>query len=386
MKGSLIAISTRKLCYFIILFLLMCSCSQRKKISDPAIVSVNKTVVTTPLYYTGIIQPIKTIVIQSPVDGVVIEKLFQYGDVVSEKTLLFKISSTKFSSDYKSALMQYIKTKNDFNTAQGQLTEAKFLYKNQLISDDEFKTRQSNYYANQLALIQAKDALENLLRQLDIKNINLYQLSISDIDKITQALHLQDSAENLNILAPVAGVFLSSSKNEDENKKINKGDVIKQGDVLAMIGDMGGISINIKINELVVNQLKIGQKVKITGVAFPEDELDGVITQINRQADNSSNGLPTFQAIVVAPKLTAAQQANIHVGMSAKVEIDLKEEAKILLPIAAVVDKNGVTYAKLYNEKTHEIIDTPVKVGPTTIDSLVILAGLKAGDKIVIPH
>ncbi len=53
---------------------------------------------------------------------------------------------------------------------------------------------------HQLALLQAKDALEILLHQLDIKDIDLYKLTIADIDKITQALHLQMNSENLRIL------------------------------------------------------------------------------------------------------------------------------------------------------------------------------------------
>lgn len=386
MNGISLKRKIQKFSGCLILALTLVACSKHKKDDVPDIVAVKKTTTINPLFYTGIVQPLHTVVIQSPVDGVVIDKFVQYGDAVSNKTLLFTISSTKFLSDYKSALMQYIKAKNDFNTVASQLSEAKFLYKNELISEDEFKTRKSNFYANQLALIQAKDTLENLLRQLNIKNIDLYQLTITDIDKITQALHLQKNSENLDIVAPIAGIFLSPSKNEEENKKITKGDVVKQGDVLAVIGDMSGVSINIKVNELVVNQLKIGQAVKITGIAFPEDVLDGVITQINRQADAAINGLPSFQVVVVAPKLNLTLQEKIHVGMSAKVEIDLKEADQITLPLAAVFEKNGIAYTKLYNEKTHETIETPIQVGQTTMNSLVVLAGIKPGDKIVIPH
>ncbi len=105
------------------------------------------------LFYSGTIQPLKTVVIPSPVDGVVIEMPFQYGESVKAGQLLFMISSTKFLADYKAALMQYIKAKSEFNNNQTLLSEAKFLHKNELISDDDFKMKQSNYYAASIGFI-----------------------------------------------------------------------------------------------------------------------------------------------------------------------------------------------------------------------------------------
>ncbi len=60
---------------------------------------------------------------------------------------------------------------------------------------------------------------------------------------------------------------------------------------LAVIGDMSGLSVRVKVNELTVNQLHLNQKVKITGIAFPEDVLDGNINRIDKQAEASSTGL-----------------------------------------------------------------------------------------------
>ncbi|MBX3708434.1 MAG: efflux RND transporter periplasmic adaptor subunit [Gammaproteobacteria bacterium] len=362
------------------------TCSHEPKSSDGQLVKVEAKPFSNTLYYSGIIQPLKTLVVPSPVDGVIIDMPFQYGEPVKTGQLLFKISSTKFLTDYKSALMQYIKTKSDFNNSQAQLSEANFLHKNQLISDDDFKMRQSNYYAAQLALLQAKDTLENLLHQLNIQNINPYTLTISDVDKITQAMHLKTSSENLPIYAPANGIILSSNKNEDENKKTIKGDNIKQGDILAVIGDMKGISVKIKVNELTINQLKLGQEVKVTGIAFPDDILNGKITRIDRQGEASSGGLPTFNVEVNVSELSGAQQKIIHAGMSAKVEVHIKEETQIVVPLASVKEKNGRSFVLAYDEKTRKKKMVEVKTGKTTVDSVTILSGLKMGDNIVVPN
>lgn len=370
----------------IILLLSLAACSRQSDDAHAKMLTIKSSSFASTLFYSGTVQPLKTLVVPSPADGVVVEMPFQYGEKVQAAQLLFMLSSAKFLSDYKAALMQYVKSKSEFNNSQTQLSEAEFLHKNQLISDDDFKMKQSNYYAAQLTLLQAKDALKNLLHQLDLKNFDLYQLTIADIDKLTQAMHLQVGSENLRVLAPAMGVILSSSKNEEDNKKVLKGDVVKQGDVLAVIGDMSGISVRIKVNELTVNQLKIGQKVKITGIAFPDYTLDGEINRIDKQGDSASGGLPTFSVEVIVAKLTADQQKEIHVGMSAKVEINIEEAAQITIPIAAIREKNGVSFVKVYDALSRKLTDAPVKTGKTTMDSVAILSGLKVGDTIESSH
>lgn len=374
--------------YYVITIFFMClisACSQEEKQTNQHLV-IEKKPVSNTLFYTGTIQPLTTVVIPSPADGIVIDMPFQYGEPVKAKQLLFKISSTKFLADYKAALMLYIKTKNEFSSSETQLKEAKFLHENLLISDDEFKTKQSNYYASRLALLQARDSLELLLHQLDIKNVNLYNLSIADIDKITQALHLQENSENLLIQAPVDGIVLAYNKNEDENKKISKGDAVKQSDVLAVIGDMSGVSVRIKVNELTINQLKPGQNVKVTGIAFPEDTLLGKIKRVYRQGETTNGGLPTFTVEIGVSHLTEAQQKYIHPGMSAKIAIDIDENPQILIPINSIRERDGKSYVQLHDKISGLNREVAVKTGKTTLDSIAIVAGLKMGDEIVIPN
>lgn len=370
------------LCFFLF------ACSNESPVKGKVITLQSKPVLNT-LFYSGIIQPLQTLVVTSPADGVVLTMPFQYGEMVKAGQLLFTLSSTKFSSDYKAALMAYIKAKNDFNTAQTQLTEAKFLHKNELISDDDFKSKQSNFYSAQLALLQAKDNLQNFMQQIHIKNIDLYNLTIADIDKITQALHLQNNAdqmEQLRVVAPRMGTILAPNKNDDENKKITAGDAVKQGDVLAVIGDRRGLSVRIKVNELTVNQLKIGQKVTLTGIAFPDHVLMGNINRVDRQGETTAGGLPTFSVQIIVPKLTPEQQKQIHIGMSVKVEITIEDEPTLMLPLSALIEKNGQTYVLKRDNKTGKWREVLVKTGKTTLDSVGILSGLKVGDQVVIPN
>lgn len=370
-----------------VLMLSLQACSREPSLKNAHLQTIEPHALANTLFYSGSILPLKTIVVTSPADGAIVEMPFQYGETIEAGQLLYTLSSAKFLTDYKTALMQYIKAKSDYNAGQTQLSEAEFLHKHELISDDEFKTKQGNFYGARLALVQAKDALEVLIHQLDLKDINLYKLTIADIDKITQAMHLQRNSENLRILAPASGVVLAASKNDDDTKKLAKGDVVKQGDVLAIIGDMSGLSVRVKVNELTVNQLKVGQKVQVSGIAFPEHVLSGEIRRVDRQGDvtNTGGGMPTFSVEIMVPKLTLAQQNEIHVGMSAKVEINIEEAQQMMIPIAAVKDHKGVSFVQRYDAKAGKLMDAPVKTGKTTPEAVAVLAGLKAGDRIVVP-
>ncbi|OGT55924.1 MAG: hypothetical protein A3F14_04645 [Gammaproteobacteria bacterium RIFCSPHIGHO2_12_FULL_43_28] len=361
-----------------------CSPSHEKK--SERTIHVESQVLIDTLFYSGTIQPLAATIISSPVDGVITGTFFQYGDDVNANQLIFTISSTKFLSDYKAALMQYVKAKSEFNNSQSQLAEADFLHHNELISDDDYKMRQANFYASRLAFVQAKDALSTLMQQLEIKDIDLNKLSIADIDKITEAMRFKFDSEQLRIVTPAQGVILSASKNEEETKKLAQGDSIKQGDVLALIGDMQGLSVRIRVNEITVNQLKRGQKVKVTGIAFPNDILQGEIKQVDRQGETANGGLPTFPVDIIVPHLTKAQRALIHVGMSAKVEIDISKPARTMIPVFAIVERSGQYYVNILDAKTKKTHEALVRTGETTPNAVEVLAGLQPGDTIVIPH
>jgi multidrug efflux pump subunit AcrA (membrane-fusion protein) len=365
----------------------VCSCGGEKKAAKSK--QETLTLVLRPyaatLFYSGVVQPLKTKVITSPADGVIQEMMVHYGDQVKEGDLLFTISSEKFQTDYKNALMQYIKSKNDFNTSHSQLEQGEFLHHNQLISDDDYKTKKSAYYTAQLALIQAKEVLNTMLKQLAVQGLKLDELTIENIDKITQALHAQGDTQKLRVVASSSGAVLLplKSEGESETKKVGKGDQVKQGDVLAVIGDISGLMIHVSVNEFNINELKLGQSVKVTGAAFPNFVLQGKISGIDRQAQSNSGGMPTFPIEITVPTLSLAQQKIIHIGMSAKVEVSIQSDPQLSVPLVAVFEKNGQAYVKKADAKTGKIQEVLVKAGQSTRDSVVIESGLQEGDQIV---
>lgn len=371
--------------------LLLYGCTHHRSVKtkqDNATAVVSSKSLSTTLYYSGIIQPLKTILITSPAEGVVEDMKFHYGDVVKKNQLLFTVTSEKFQSDYKNALMTYVKAKTDFINNENQLKEGEFLHKNQLISDDDYKTKKTNFYNAQLGMLQAKDALVSMLKRLDLKQFNIDSLTIEDVDKITRLMQSQNETQKIQLFTPSNGIVLLPNKGDGADgdlKHINKGDQIKQGDVLAVVGDVSGLMVRINVSEFNINQLKVGQKVKVSGAAFPNDVLQGEITGLDRQGQSSQGGLPVFAVEITVPTLTEQQHAVIHMGMSAKVAIETGGDAALTVPLKAIIQKNGQTYVQVREKSSGKQREVLVKTGATTLDSVVIESGgITQGDELVI--
>ena len=146
---------------------------------------------------------------------------------------------------------------------------------------------------------------------------------------------------------------------------------------------MSGLSVTLDVNEVDINQLQSGQKATITGSAFPGITLQGYVEHIEKQASSKNSNLPTFTTHITIPQLTAEQAQVIHVGMSAKIKINLEENDVIMIPIKAVFQENGQSKVKVKNELTNQIDSIPVITGKTNLSEVSIEQGLRPGDVIV---
>lgn len=82
------------------LILLLSACGSGDKSSQSGsdkVMTVTSSSLASSLYFSGRIQPLKTIVITSPAEGVIDDMPFHYGDEVKGSQLLFQISSEKFT-------------------------------------------------------------------------------------------------------------------------------------------------------------------------------------------------------------------------------------------------------------------------------------------------
>jgi hypothetical protein len=207
-------------------------------------------------------------------------------------------------------------------------------------------------------------------------------LSLAEFDKVRQAL--AGSHNQIQLKAPSDGVLLYPPQKGDENAgKLTAGSSLKAGQVVALVGDMSGLSVEIDIPEVDIDKVRTGMLANISGVALGKQILRGEVVAVNAQATTSTgNALPSFGAVVEVKVLNETQRLWVKVGMSASIEISTKKDDQLLIPIAALNQERGQALVKL-KDKDGSIKTRTVTTGAAQADKVVIASGLQAGDKVV---
>lgn len=342
--------------------------------------SVHKT-----LYFTGTLQPLHESTLTSPVDAVVESMAYHYGQSVKKNAVVFTLNSAELQRQYNDTVTEYLKSKDSYSIAKAKFTGTEDLWAAGLISKNNYLSEKSNLNTAQVTLMQATRKLSEMLEKMGGKDDDsLSNLSFEEFDKVRLALTSQHNL--IHLVAPLTGVLLYPPKTtENTTSHMTVGSAIKAGEVLALIGDLSGVRVDIDVPEVDITQIKIGMPATIHGVAFGQETLQGVLVAINAQASSSGNGaLPSFTAIIEVKSLSLTQQLLLKVGMSASVELHINSTNKRLVPIAAVQQKQGKSIVKLRDAKGH-FRAKPVITGPAEGDSVVIESGLKAGEVILCP-
>jgi multidrug efflux pump subunit AcrA (membrane-fusion protein) len=371
----------------VILTCLLCACKSRdNNKNNPAQAQdyvVKAEVLHKTLYFTGTIQPLKESSLTSPMDAVVESMHFHYGQPVKKGEVIFTLNSSELQKQYNDTLTEYLKAKDSYTVAQAKFTGTQELWDSGLLSKNNYLSEKSSLATARVSFMQATGKLSEMLEKIDDSTAqNLSTLNIAEFDKVRQAL-----AGNHNLIrlkAPTDGVLLYPPKTaEEKSGKLTVGAALKSGQVVALVGDLRGISVEIDIPEIDIDKIHTGMHAKVTGIALGKHVLEGEVVAVNAQASTSATGtLPSFSAVVEVKALNELQRPWIKVGMSAAIEIDINSEEQLLVPIAALSQEKGQSVVKV---KTKEgTTDTRVvTTGSAQADKVVVASGLQAGDRVV---
>ncbi len=340
------------------------------------------------LYFTGTLQPLHESTLTSPVDAVVESMPWHYGQSIKKGDVVFTLNSAELQRQYNDTLTDYLKAKDSYSIAKAKFTGTEDLWGAGLISKNNYLNEKSGLNTARITLMQATHKLSDMLDKMgDAPDNQLTNLSFAEFDKVRLALTRQHNL--IRLKSSRSGVLLYPPKSTAENSPhITVGSAVKAGQVLALIGDLSGVSVEIDIPEVDITEIKPGMQATVRGVAFGKQALHGKLVVINAQASASSgngNALPSFTALVEVKALTRAQQSRLKVGMSAAVELDVNSTDKLLVPLAAIQQKSGKSMVQIQMPDGKTSMQ-PVTTGPVHNDNVVIESGLKAGDVVILCH
>lgn len=358
-----------------------CGTPEQKKTKTMHRHQVKAQSVRKNLHFTGTIQPLHESTISSPLEAVVEQMNFHYGQMVKKGDIVLTLNSNELQKQFNDTLTDYLKAKDSYTVAQAKFVGTQELWDSGLLSKNNYLSEKSSMDTMRITLMQTTRKLTDMLEKLDDKSKNLSTLSLSDFNKVKSILAAQHNL--IHLKAPTDGVLLYPPKaGEDKTARITVGSSVKPGQVIALIGDLSGISIEIEVPEIDITQIHPGMRAAISGIAFGTFPLQGELVLVNAQASNTSNGLPFFTAIVEVKSLTKEQQQSIKVGMSAAIELSIEHGNQLLIPIAAIKREKGQSIVKI--QKTSGTIERrTITTGSAQADSVVVETGLKEGDVVV---
>lgn len=362
--------------------LLGCGGSDAGKKAANNTYTVHVSTIHKTLFFTGTVQPLQENTLTSPMEAVVEKMHVHYGEHVKKSQEVFTLNSTELQKQYNDTLTEYLKAKDSYSIARAKFTGTEDLWQAGLISKNNFLSEKSSLTTARISLMQATRKLSDMLEKMgDSTYQDLSQLSFAEFDKVRLALTGKHNL--IHLKSPSDGVLLYPPKaNEDKSNRVSIGSSTKAGQVLALVGDLRGIRVEIDVPEVDIDKIKPGMAATVRGVAFAKQSLKGKLVTVNAQASTASGGaLPSFSAIVEVNGLDAKQQSWVKVGMSASIELAIDSMDKLLIPIAAISQKNGKSIVFVRDAKgsySPRIVIT----GAALADKVVIDSGLKSGDVI----
>jgi HlyD family secretion protein len=200
-----------------------------------------------------------------------------------------------------------------------------------------------------------------------------------------QRKDLTDQMEKCTIRAKKTGLVVYGGGNMNMNyygqEQIREGALVREQQPIITIPDMTQMAVKVRIHETYIKKVKKGQKVNITVDAFADKKLEGEVSKVGVLPDSQNRWMnPDLKVYLTTINVSGARDW-LKPGMSAKVEILVKELADVIyVPIQAVtpVDGKQICYvAKGIVQERREI-----EIGEFNDEFIEVTKGIKEGEKV----
>lgn len=248
----------------------------------------------------------------------------------------------------------------------------------------------------------ARAALLQAQANLDTARANRAQIGIraADIESAKAQIarsqaqfgNAKVQLESTTIRAPRAGVILQ--KYVEQGTIITSGQSFNSvGTSIVQIGDLSRIFVNAQVDEADIAQVAVGQKVKVTLDAFPEEEFEGRVRRVDPRGTTDQNVTTILtQVEILKPN------RRLRPGLNSECEFVVAEKEGVLaVPARAIRNKQGKKFVLVLTPDPTKKPDPKapgggeagttaervVETGLETGDTIEIVSGLKEGDKVV---
>jgi len=310
---------------------------------------------------TGVVSPERSIVVKSPISGVVEQLYVREGDRVTTGQALARIkpdmaqanSLAQMRSEIARARIARDNAKRDYERAQSLSAIGG-------ITQSDLDLRRVTY-----------EQAENQWRTAED------QLLLVQRSGVTAGDSTGTVAQWARITAPAAGVIIGRGVEEGETV-VGGTSAFGGGTELFTMADLSTLLVKAAINEVDIGKVKRGDRVALTVDAFPGDTAQGVVRLVPPAARLQER----VRVFDVEIEVTGGPRV-LRPGMTANVRISgpLRSET-LRVPVEAVLLKEGKPV--VYKLGGSGPLPVPVTLGLSDLFYVEIVNGLAAGDSIAL--
>ncbi|MEZ4417344.1 MAG: efflux RND transporter periplasmic adaptor subunit [Gemmatimonadota bacterium] len=274
----------------------------------------------------GVVEPIRTVGVNSLLSGAILSIHAEEGAVVQEGAVMARLDDRELQAQLAAA-------EAAFQVAEAAFQRSERLRERQVITLPEYERDRTAYSAARAQLDQVKT-------------------------RVGYA----------TVRAPIRGVVTE--------KRVEAGDIVAPQTRLFTLADLSTIVVRVGVSELDVVELAVGDSVDVALDAFANRELRGRIRRIFPTADPATRLVP----VEVALEGEAARLA--RPGFLARTTFALQaHDGVLLVPASAIVGGSG-SAAVFVVEDGHAVRRT-VTTGLNSMGRVEVVEGLRSGERVV---
>ena len=327
-------------------------------------------------------------------NSLVIMRLVNNGDTVKPGDMLVefdrqdqirnaldrKADLTDLEQQIKKAEAEEIAAKASDDSALQQARDAEAKAKLELIKNDLLPKIEAE--KNTLAYEQAQATVKQLQESYGLKRAaaaaNIRSLEIRRDRSATTMRQAESNADKMLILSPLPGVAVIKTtwKNGGAPVEFIEGDEVRPGQPVVEVVNPAAMRVRARVNQADVNELAIGQPVRVGLDAYPDLSFEGRIVQISPIAQQSTLS-PKVRTFVVLVLVNGAHP-NLMPDLTASLDVQLQRTpGAIVVPRDALVVDGEQTYAMVQRGGSFERQD--VAIGTIAATDAIVTSGLQEG-------
>jgi HlyD family secretion protein len=318
---------------------------------------------------SGYVTPRRRATIAAKITGRVTGVFFDEGTHVHQGQLL----ATLDDADAQKALAS---AKADHDSAQAAIADLQVQLRNARIELKRAEELQSAGVQTQEQLDNARTAADSLLAKIDLAKAQV----VAAQARIQEA---QQAVDNCTIRAPFEGIVVSKDAQVGEMvSPISAGGGFTRTGIATVV-DMNSNEIEVDVNEAYIARVQPGQAVTAVLDAYPDWEIPSRVRTIIPSADRQKATVKVrISFIKLDPRILPDMSIKVTFLGAEKPKKPNAEAIAGIVPQSAIRDDGGKKV--VYLVKNDRVERRAITLGGNRGDETEVLAGLNAGDTVVV--